>query len=516
MKTNKIKCIVGIPGTLATCLIIGIALIISIGCGEGEDPLDPMEPASNVTMETLGAAKTPEAAPAAPQMQVPEGTPTVQSVGYYSDWKLTKPLTGTVSAGKTIFIKVVFSEGMKLVVADDKSARPILYRKIAKKLTRFRIAGFGAKGQDFVSGDAKPMRNQATYLCKYVVQPEDKGAFVFAVGKFSVDRQGNTLPAFYTHNEQLQCGPPTKKPQPETPKPTDTIAPTVESITHSYDGNPIAEGESVPAGTTIETQIVFSERVIPTVQYTTGGKTKAYTTSQTVGGVHWRGICKPTDKSGTVWLCKQTATQPSFSVTVTTSTVDTAGNPLAEAVTTPEIPVTKPVVRQPQKPITPITEPEEPTQQPSKFIDLGYTFTLEGERYPGFNPSPGLQKILETHPSAKLPHFEEAVQMVEVMDWVYRRVWTVYPDWETTNKDIEARDAVLAQFGLSQETTIILSSTYFRILDGPLPGHSQYWLIVEYLRLKLEHLKANEDALFNLFNESISKGWIIGIVNPNT
>ena len=119
------------------------------------------------------------------------------------------------------------------------------------------------------------------------------------------------------------------------------------------------------------------------------------------------------------------------SVTVATDTVDLAGNPLAEVATTPEIPVTEPVVKQPQNPVqTPIDTPQNPTdpgQQPGDFVDLGYTFTLEGEKYPGFNPSPKLQNILNTHPSAKLPHFEEAVQMGEVMSWVYRKVWAVYP-----------------------------------------------------------------------------------------
>ena len=70
-------------------------------------------------------------------------------------------------------------------------------------------------------------------------------------------------------------------------------------------------------------------------------------------------------------------------------------------------------------------------------VDLGYTFTLEGLTYPGYNPSPGLQHILDTYPSAKLPHFLEAVQMVEVIDWVYRKAWTVYPDWRTNQTSFD-------------------------------------------------------------------------------
>ena len=192
--------------TVALSATFCLGFVAITGCGSDEN--DTIAgPTESALVQTVGEMKRPEAAPGAPQLkQVPKGTPTVTSVGYYSDWKLTKELTGTVPAGKTIFIKVKFSEGMKLVVADDKTARPILYHRIAGKLTRFRIATFGAKGENFVSGDAKPVKTQATFVGKYTVQPKDKGAFVFAVGKFSVDRQGNTLPAFYTHKEKLHLG----------------------------------------------------------------------------------------------------------------------------------------------------------------------------------------------------------------------------------------------------------------------------------------------------------------------
>lgn len=221
---------------VAFCLI-GTAII---GCGEEtEDPLT-LEGTSGV----LGVLKTPDTAPGAPQL-IPEGTPTVKSVGYYSDWQLTKKLTGSVSPGKTIFIKVEFSEGMKLVVADDKNARPILYYRMGKELTRFRIAGFGAKGEDFVSGDAKPIKTQATFICKYTVQPEDAGEFVAAIGKLSVDREGNTLPAFYTHKEKLQLG---------------ITNPSIKSVNYYSDWQlkkPIAG--AVAPGATVYVKIVFSE-----------------------------------------------------------------------------------------------------------------------------------------------------------------------------------------------------------------------------------------------------------------
>ena len=236
-------------------------------------------------------------------------------------------------------------------------------------MRRFNIVGFKAKGKGFASGDAKPVGNQTTYYAKYVVKKADvNNTFTVAVGKFSPDRQGNTLADFYTHNETLQCGPvPPKETLKEEPTEelTDTVSPTVLSITHSYEGEPIED--ALPEGSTVETQVVFSERVTPAITYTTGDETDTYRVSQTVGGVHWRGFCKPTDTTGTVWLCRQSVVQPSFTVTVTTDTVDPAGNRLAQPTTTEKIPVTERAPKSPREPI------EEPTQPPDEtpIDDLG-------------------------------------------------------------------------------------------------------------------------------------------------
>ena len=226
------------------CAVSILTAIMTIGCGEDTEDALTM---NTEHASTLAEMKVVDTAPGAPQMQLPKGTPTVTSVGYYSDWKLTKPLTGTVSTGKTIFIKVEFSEGMKLVVADDKTARPILYHRIGGKLTRFHIAKFGAKGNTFTSGDAKPVKTQAAFIGKYTVQPKDRGTFVFAVGKFSVDKEGNTLPAFYTHNETLQLG---------------ATSPSMTSVGYYADWQakkPLTG--TVKSGTTVYTKIVFSEEM---------------------------------------------------------------------------------------------------------------------------------------------------------------------------------------------------------------------------------------------------------------
>ena len=310
----------------------------------------------------MGEMKQPEGIPNAPQAPGAD-TPFVKEVAYYEDWQLTKPLSGTVSPGTTFFMKVVFSEPMKFKAADDDIARPILYYRINGELIRFRIAKHGAGGEDFVSGDGKPWHGGVDdYICKYTVPADVMGEFTVAVGKLNADRDGNTLPAFYTHQEKLHLGQTA-----EEPSPTDTTPPTVLSIAHYHDGNLIAEDDTVPEGVTIATEIIFSERVIPTATHTTGGKTKAYTISQTVGGVHWRGVCKPTDPGGTRWLCRQNTSESSFSVTVTTDTADLAGNHLAEIVMTPEITVTErgqtqQLVPQPDSAQGTAQEPQQPVQ----------------------------------------------------------------------------------------------------------------------------------------------------------
>ena len=179
-------------------LAVGMALI---GCGEVEDPLTTPTQPDNRVPGILGETKRPEVTAAAPQAPG-VGVPFVKKVRYYADWKLTKEVASVVAPGTTLFVKVVFSEPMQHIAADDKKARPILYYKVDNTLTRFRVAQHRARGADFVSGDAKPLGNGTDdYICK--VKVPDNGVFTIAVGKKSVDQQGKTLAAFYTHKEKL-------------------------------------------------------------------------------------------------------------------------------------------------------------------------------------------------------------------------------------------------------------------------------------------------------------------------
>ena len=535
-------------------------LLIAMGItGCGEETADPITATKteDALFGSLSEMKKPEVAavlnaPLAPTAPT-DGTPFVKSVRYYSDWKLTEEIDSEerVPVGTTIFAHIVFSEPMKHRLTDNpekKGALPVLRYWVNSEVARFRMMAHGASGENFVSGDAKPKGGGTDdFVCKYKVGEADKGSqFWIRVGEWSMDLEWNKLKESYIHQTKLKLGKvpettqeqpeepvvvvdDTKKPEPTTVEPADSTPPTVVSITHyrDSDGTIIPEGESVEHNTTVNTEIVFSEPINPEsifVTYTTGGKeAKRYTYS--TGGVNWRGLFQVGQDNKSI-LCKQDAREDAFVVTLK-EVEDLAGNALTEPVTsleltvTPRLVVTTPEPQQPTEPQTPVdtppTVPDEPT--PGDPIDLGYTFTLEGLTYPGYNPSPGLQHILDTHPSAKLPHFLEAVQMVEVIDWVYRKAWTViYPGRDQVSIDqiAAAHNAVNGHFGLPQGANVILPRIYFKKPQGSLPGHSRYWLGVEYLRLKLEHPEADKDQLYNLFLNSVNNGLIVGIVNPNS
>ena len=188
-------------------LVVGLALLcVIIGCGETQDPLHPID-ITDEDFRTIAETKTPPrtGVPAAPQAPPTDGTPFVRSVTYYTDWKLTDLITGTVSPGTTFFTKIVFSEPMTFNVADDKTARPVLYYQIEGKRTRYGIAARGARGEAFESGDAKPKGSGTQmFVCKYTVPAETTGTFKTAVGKLSTDKEGNSLAGFYVHTDALR------------------------------------------------------------------------------------------------------------------------------------------------------------------------------------------------------------------------------------------------------------------------------------------------------------------------
>ena len=196
---------VSVAIVVATLALVAFGML---GCGDGEESLESSVVLAEGTEIGVFAAEkySGDAVAAAPQ-KPGAGTPSVKEIGFYSDWKLTKPIAEPVAVGKTVFIKVVFSEPMQHVVSDGKESRPVLFYKSGKdKQMRFRMAAHGARSKDFVSGDAKPLGNGTDdYVCKYKVVSGDVGKDIaFMVGKWSVDLQGNPLAAFYRHEVKLQ------------------------------------------------------------------------------------------------------------------------------------------------------------------------------------------------------------------------------------------------------------------------------------------------------------------------
>lgn len=200
--------------------------------------------------------------------------PTVTEVGYYRDWQLTKPLTGTVEAGTTIYTKVVFSKPMQRLVSDAGNAKPILFYVIGEEEVRYRVKPHGASGENFQSGDSKPIGDGTDdYICRYIVQTDDTGIFTLKVGKSSTDTNGTRLAAHYVHGTTLQLGqqtdpavatvPTVTEDQPATPvTPESMQLPTVVEISHYSNGGltkPLMG--SVEAGRTVFTKVVFSEDV---------------------------------------------------------------------------------------------------------------------------------------------------------------------------------------------------------------------------------------------------------------
>ena len=472
--------------------IVLVAFIVGVvGCPETEQMMKPVvdevmddKPADTTPPTTVGEVKEPEEKPAEPTEAEQEETPaeeesapadttppTVVEVAWYRDWQMTELLTAdsTVHPGDTVYTVVVFSEPVVHTVAEDKTARPALFIVIDGMEERYKMLPHGV---GFESGEAKPLRGGTEdYLCKYTIPADAVGTLALRVGDATVDTAGNTVTEALIHTAPFMV---IRRPQPVV---------TIDSAMSEDDGSITVSGTSadIPAETTVTVTI---DSII------------AITTIDTFG--NW-----------TVTIPAIEANQLiAGTVIVTASAIDTSDSSSFE--------YEPPMVTEPEPP-----KPTSPTSTEVTLVEVGsdYTFTLEGHTYPGYNPSPNLQYILDTHPSAKLPNFEEAVKMIEVVDWVYRKVWEVYPN--DIEKRGEARGKVSRQFGLTTDISGTLYGMYYDFL-----GHdpkSSYWLTVECLRLLLtypENLRlsypGNEyEEILRRFEESLEEGYIVGQTNPN-
>ena len=318
---------------LTLLLIVSVGATLLIACSSDEEETSLLKP-EETAINLIGEMKRSDAtnAPAAPQMPS-AGTPTVTEVNYYSDWQLTKPLTGTVQAGTTIYTKVVFSEPMQHLVSDAGNAKPILFYVIGSQETRYRMTAQDAEGENFQSGDGKPLDvGTDDYTCKYTVQTDDQGAFTLKVGKSSVDTDGNRLADHYVHGTTLQLG------QQTTPEVTEVNYYSDWQLTKPLEG-------TVSAGTTIYTKVVYSEpmkhlvsdegNARPVLFYVIGEKeTRYHMKPHGAAGENFQsGDSKPWHGGVDDYICKyivQADDQGTFALKVGKSSVDADGNTLAD------------------------------------------------------------------------------------------------------------------------------------------------------------------------------------------
>ena len=110
--------------------------------------------------------------------------PSVVSITHYSNRKRTdsSKLTSFVGAGVPVYTVVTFSDNVPLVVADDESARPDIRAIVNGSEIPFRIVPYGSSGENFRSGDAKPIEDTRVFLCKYILPI----SVVDGIGTFSV------------------------------------------------------------------------------------------------------------------------------------------------------------------------------------------------------------------------------------------------------------------------------------------------------------------------------------------
>ena len=132
----------------------------------------------------------------------PEDTvpPVITEVSYYRDEQLSEPVTGVIRPGETVYTKVVFSEPVRQVIADDNTSRPALFVVINNKAVRYRTK---EREKDLESGDCGPMEGADVYLCRYTVPEDISGAVALRVGGATADEAGNRVMESVTHPSSI-------------------------------------------------------------------------------------------------------------------------------------------------------------------------------------------------------------------------------------------------------------------------------------------------------------------------
>ena len=110
---------------------------------------------------------------------MPKDTAPAVEISYYNNTIFPELLTDTVEVGEIIYTKVVFSENVPIIIADDKSARPSISYSIGLKYStglkkiKYRMKPQGVSINEMQSGDMRAYKNTKNiFVCKYVVRVE--------------------------------------------------------------------------------------------------------------------------------------------------------------------------------------------------------------------------------------------------------------------------------------------------------------------------------------------------------
>ena len=130
------------------------------------------------------------------------------ATGYYSDADATKiiPLIngrGKITAGDSIYTKVVFDEEVKYRPGSSASALPEIKYSIGEDQSRYRIVSYAST---LSGGRCKPTSTNNisdTYICQYRVQSNDVGIFTLIIDTQTEDLLEHTLEETYTHEESI-------------------------------------------------------------------------------------------------------------------------------------------------------------------------------------------------------------------------------------------------------------------------------------------------------------------------
>jgi hypothetical protein len=142
---------------LSLLLIAAVfAVTLLTGCDEGMQMMKP-------------AMEKPDEEKDIPSEPAP--MPTVVSITHYGDPTRVVQL-GKGLIGEVFYTEVVFSDNVPLVIADDETARPDIRLVVGPNEIPFHIVSHEVSGEDFQSGDCKPVEENRVFLCKFVI-PED-------------------------------------------------------------------------------------------------------------------------------------------------------------------------------------------------------------------------------------------------------------------------------------------------------------------------------------------------------